>query len=292
MDDELVKVIRISQGGPETSNAQSVPRSIRGQPPTLSTDYSQQVVSGVRFTPLLSKPVMPTKIQSHVWGPDQHKYYPESFRKTCKEILLCAHSPFLQPLPEPVIPKDRINGASLLPRQLWVEVLSYTRRDWFEQAPTAEDVLRRQLREEQQAVKRAQDARQEAETRLRVMERERDGYRLLALRWQSRLQSLLSERNQDGNESDNLDAAALLERDPSFIRLNGFQALLQQFQLDREEESEEDSDESNMDAESQNSDEMEEGEGDSGSVMEIAPQDTSQNHVRPARSVSFASGEA
>ncbi len=127
---------------------------------------------------------------------------------------MCAHSPFVQPLPQPVIPKDRINSASLLPRQLWIEVLSYTRRDWFEQAPTAEDVLRRQL--------------------------------------------------------------------------------LQQFQLDNEEDSEEESEEeNNMDAESQHSDAMEEGEdADAGSVMDIAPQDTSQNHVRPARSVSFASGEA
>ena len=64
----------------------------------------------------------------------------------------------------------------------------------FEPAQSETAFLRQRLLEEQADAQRAHQGRLEAEARLHAVERERDVYRLLAHRWQSRLQTLLRER--------------------------------------------------------------------------------------------------
>jgi hypothetical protein len=193
VDDELVKVVRVGKGlGGASESRSRIPRSFRGQPPPLSDEFYQQIVSGVRFTPLVKYPAIPVMIPSQVWSPAAHSHYPDSFRKASNALVMCSLAPVAQPPPEKM--QQRVNVAPMLPQSMWAEILSYTHRDWFEQARSDEEFLRRRLREEQATAKQAQEARLDAETRLHLAERERDVYRLLALRWQSRLRILTNEQ--------------------------------------------------------------------------------------------------
>jgi len=255
--------------------------------------------------------VIPTKIRSRVWEPSLHKYYPESFRKSCKEILLCSRAPELQPPPE--VMKEQINAAAQLPRALWVEVLSYTHRDWFAKPRSEEFFLRQRLEEERQAATRAHEARLDAETRLRLVERERDAYRRLALRWQSRLQSVTRNRDgtaaaargEDADEDDDVDD----DDNSVFARAGGLNAIIRQFQEeagssddddDDDTQGEEDAERDAMDAEeSDDADggelnvamEDAETESDSESTMAASPPESVSSPVflRQARTVSVAS---
>lgn len=81
----------------------------------------------------------------------------------------------------------------------------------FEPAQSETAFLRQRLLEEQADAQRAHQARIEAEARCHAAERERDVYRLLANRWQSRLRDLLRHRGGDASaavgDQDNAVAA-------------------------------------------------------------------------------------
>jgi hypothetical protein len=72
------------------------------------------------------------------------------------------------------------------------------------------DFLKRRLREEKAKTAKAERARQEAEARCLAAERERAVYRLLARRWQSRLNALLSQQqeNEQGESEQHQHQAA------------------------------------------------------------------------------------
>jgi protein-L-isoaspartate O-methyltransferase len=257
VDDELLQVTRVRDSN---NSAIAVPRSVRGGPPTLSEEFAENVVTGVRFASLTTSPSLPTIIHSRIWGPTLHKHYPETFRNSCKELLLCSQASMYQP--PPVVPivreESNINVASQLPKSLWLEILTYTHRDWFEQPQSEADILRRRLEHEQLAAHRADEARREAEMRLRMMERERDGYRRLAIRTQARLQALINDRgdtSSNANEPEDMltddDASQILShfsRSRVILSLTGMNALIRQFQQefsddDHDDEIEEDDDE-------------------------------------------------
>lgn len=280
-------------GDPEAFPSPPPPRSFRGQAPALSGAYSQQVISGVRFAPLVEQPAVPVILPSRVWSPSVHSYYPPSFRKACKEILLCSRAPSVQH-PPPQEQNRCCNMAASLPRALWMEVLSYTRRDWFEQPQSEEDFLRKRLREEQAAAQRAQEARIEAESRLHVVERERDIYRLLALRWQRRLQATMNERGEGGAAAgdddlfsgiDDVAAAAVFAGDePLVVRLGGLGAMIRRFQRDSDDEEEEDGEDTDGAEENNGQADMEDDEtvmSEDGDAMEATNHDTEPMSVSP-----------
>ena len=187
---------------------------------------------------------------------------------------MCAHAAPEQPYPQgqehkQTIQKHSINTASMLPRAIWMEVLSYTHRNWFEPRPSEEDLLRQRLKEEQAAVTQAQQARLEAEARLHMAEQERDVYRHLALRWQYRLQTVMNEQRSSNNADSNqnqdnrheLDNDAMLLDDitqvasivfanePVMLRLGGLGAMIRRFQQSRDEggnDNDDDDDDNNM----------------------------------------------
>jgi len=204
--------------------------------------------------------------------------------------------------------------AAALPRALWMEVLSYTRRDWFEQPRSDEDFLRKRLREEQAAAQRAQEARAEAEARLHMVERERDIYRLLALRWQRRLQASVNERGEGASAAardddlfsgiDDVAAAAVFAGDePLVLRLGGLGAMIRRFQHGSDDEGDDtDSVDENQDGQA----DMEEEETETvmsedadamestlvAEPMSVSPDsvESSMNNARPqARTVSITS---
>ena len=194
VDDELVKVVRS---------------------PTMPANYHQEfeehIISAVRFTTMSKHPALETVIPCRVWNSSIHRYYPENFRLATKEILMCSNARYEQPVkPQPSKAQVQVNISAMLPRVLWMEIMTYTHRDWFEAPQSEVGVLRRRLVEEQANSQRANTRRLEAEARCHIVERERDVYRLLARRWQSRLDSLLNQRDGDSvSESESVaDAAA------------------------------------------------------------------------------------
>mmetsp|Transcript_18720 Transcript_18720/g.40296 ORF Transcript_18720/g.40296 Transcript_18720/m.40296 type:complete len:511 (+) Transcript_18720:131-1663(+) len=315
VDDELVKVVRISAESGYSVDGESsnpIPRNFGGHAPYLSPDFSMQVISSVRFTPLTNNPVMPTVLPSRIWDPSIHQSYPDSFRRSCKEIMLCSSVSVEQPPPQ-TPPSYRTNAAAKLPRAVWMEILSFTDRTWFEKPPAADqELLRKRLVEEQAATRRAQEARLQAESRLHSVRRERDVYRLLALRWQSRLQALLRERGDVADDDDTMAgledlsevATAAFANEPLLLRLGSLSALMRQFQREGGSDDDGDDDEESLpDGEGESeADEMEDDEeeefeeseegGDSDEAMSVTRSESPVHLGRSAqpRTVSI-SGE-
>lgn len=193
VEEELIKVVRIR-------HTNSNPPNLRNQI-ALSEDFTSDVISGVRFAALARRPRTVTIVPSRVWDPVIHQSYPESFQKACKTILMCSNAAKVQP---PELPTERINSASKLPKLLWMEILSYTHRSWFEQSNVTVELLQKRLSLEQVNVTKANEAACKAEKRIRVLERERDNYRQLAMLWQSRFLELANGQVQDGKTLVNL----------------------------------------------------------------------------------------
>ncbi|KAG7352756.1 protein-L-isoaspartateD-aspartate O-methyltransferase PCMT [Nitzschia inconspicua] len=227
VDDELVKVVRSQR--PVANEAD---------------EFSSQVISAVRFAPLVASPSLKTVIPARIWSPEEHMFYPDSFRAACKQVLLCSNAKKDQPTePQPV--PINVNAASLLPRALWMEVLSYTHRDWFETPQSEVEFLRRRLAEEKANTERANLARIEAERRLRATEKERDVYRVLARRWKTRLQAS-SGVGADDTETIEEAASAMLLASREPVSLLGLGNMFRRFRarassVGRREESENDS---------------------------------------------------
>jgi hypothetical protein len=184
----------------------------------LSDDFSRQVVSGVRFAPLLRTPSKATIIPCNVWNPSIHSKYPTAFKHAIKEILLCSQAQTIQPK-RIVVEDENVNLAATLPKDVWIKILSFTHRSWFEQAHKMDETfLRQRIVQEQQATQEAKEACAEAEQRLRLVEQERDAYKLLAMRWQLRLRAVLSEKNKAKAKSDsNRRNIANREDDPLLL---------------------------------------------------------------------------
>jgi len=209
VDDELVKIVRIgplsqldksmTSYASSDSDDDSVdynPRSIPGDIFNVNNEFTQQILSGVRFASLINLPATETILRARLWSPNLQQFFPDSFQNASMEILLCSNSGYIQPLPTPKPPEGRVNLAAILPKVIWLEILSYTHRKWFDSKETETEFLKKRLLEEQVNAAKAKQALVDAEERCHVAERERDVYRLLARRWQSRLQLvLLQERH-------------------------------------------------------------------------------------------------
>jgi len=109
--DELVKIVRKNEC----------------QNPHNNKQFDTRIISGVRFAPLLSNPSIETIIPARVWDPSNHTLYPDSFRGACNQLLLCSNAKRDQPVK--AVPTNKVNAASMLPRALWVEILSFTHRN-------------------------------------------------------------------------------------------------------------------------------------------------------------------
>jgi len=160
----------------------------------LGGEFDRQILSGVRFASLLKSPGLHTVIPAMVWTPGSHKLFPDTFRKASRELLLCSNSEYVQPLPIQPRPEDRINVACTLPKSVLMVILSFTHRGWFSPDQNETSYLKTRLKEEKDKVARTNQAKVELEARCQQAERERDMYRLLARRWQSRLQAVLDEQ--------------------------------------------------------------------------------------------------
>jgi len=105
VDDNLTKVVRMN---------------------SLS-EFRTQTISGVHFAPLLKNPRKSVLIPAKKWSPSRHHLYPCTFQRSTKALLLCSSSPYVQP-PLLEIPNERINISAILPKDVWVHILSFTNR--------------------------------------------------------------------------------------------------------------------------------------------------------------------
>ena len=121
-----MKVVRIGPIGNGKIYTQCTTEE--GQGENCNNEFNQQVLSGVRFAPLLKHPIMPTIIPARGWAPNRHRYFPDTFQKATTELLMCSNSAFAQPLPKPKMPVEGANAAAMLPRVMWTEILSFTHR--------------------------------------------------------------------------------------------------------------------------------------------------------------------
>lgn len=93
----------------------------------LSKEFTSEILSCVRFTTLVTNPVMKTIIPENVWNPNQHGY-PSEFKLAGAQLLMCSNSELYQPPPRVPSQEERLNAAAMLPKSLWLEILSYTHR--------------------------------------------------------------------------------------------------------------------------------------------------------------------
>ena len=94
----------------------------------LDGEFTSQVVSGVRFAPLAIRPIIYTTIPSNVWNPSISRLYPNEHQCASRALLMCSGSEIVQPLPRVPSPDERFNAAAMLPKSIWLEILSYTHR--------------------------------------------------------------------------------------------------------------------------------------------------------------------
>lgn len=208
VDDDLLKITRIEHAV-SVAEVQDYARKRRAHYNTLDVieesngiQFSRQVITGVRFAPLLDSPAITTILPARIWSPKIQKCYSKTFQKATLELLMCSNSQFQQP-PPPHKTDDRINIAAVLPKVLWLEILSFTHRRWFDFDPIQDETkyLKNRIIEEQRKAARALQARVEAEKKCRRLERERDFYRVLSRRWESRGASLPQRRLDSNNNS-------------------------------------------------------------------------------------------
>jgi len=271
VEDELVKVVRVGSislelEGDPAMDTEDDTSSMGGM---VGGEFTSHILSGVRFAPLSTSPVMNTVIPANVWNPLVQSGYPSEFKRAGMQLLLSANSKLIQPLPRVPSQGERVNVAAMLPKTIWLEILSFTHRKWFAPEHNEADYLRRRLREEKSKVAHAEKKRQEAEERCLVVERERAVYRLLARRWQSRLSTLIGRQQepQDENIRHQDEAARDLfnifrvagaapnnnhneaEELDSQSTLSGLRAMLQELNGDADDSEDEDS---NSDEETNN----------------------------------------
>lgn len=277
VDDELVKVVRVGNISLEVEGDDTTTDDDNASLAGLNQEFTSQILSGVRFAPLVTRPALSTIIPANVWNPSVQCGYPSEFKSASMQLLMCSNSEVIQPLPRVPSQDERFNVAAMLPKTLWLEILSYTHRKWFEPEQDEADYLKRRLREEKAKTAKAENARREAEERCLAAERERAVYRLLARRWQSRLTLLLSQqerRDENAQQQDEaaedlsvlLDLAGGAQNNNMVVRaenrstLSGLRAMLQQLSGDTHNEGDDDAseEEANVEDDDPEDDQMEE----------------------------------
>jgi hypothetical protein len=200
--DELVKVTRLSRSETLTLDISSAANTFRLRPPLLNnSDFVTDIISGVRFTGMIDPTPSsraPIIIPHRIWEPALHSYYSETFRTACRTVLLCANAD----------PSRHPYAEASLPRALWLEVLTYTHRDWFELPLSEEDQLRLRLRHLEATLRQTEQAKRDLEDQLRLAHEERDLHRRMAQYMQQVLGSSSTRRVMlaaELDENDDLD---------------------------------------------------------------------------------------
>ena len=121
--DELLKVVRIRSKSRSTSGNDN---DIIDDEEENDCNFTTETILGVTFASLLKYPKIPTVIPATQWDISNHRFYPDSFQKATKALLLCRNSNVVQPIQRR--PNDEKNVAATLPKEVWLHILSFTTR--------------------------------------------------------------------------------------------------------------------------------------------------------------------
>uniref|UniRef100_A0A7S1FZ34 Protein-L-isoaspartate(D-aspartate) O-methyltransferase n=1 Tax=Corethron hystrix TaxID=216773 RepID=A0A7S1FZ34_9STRA len=136
VDDELIKITRIP---PVTCDRSSVGSN-------MSDKFLKLVISGVRFAPALKYPVMQTVIPSKIWSQSNHIVFPPKFQNSVIAVLLSANAKNIQKKGS----STAINLAATLPKVIWLEIIAFAHRKWFDTDATEMQYLQRCLKNERE----------------------------------------------------------------------------------------------------------------------------------------------
>ena len=128
VDDELVKVVRVGNISLEVEDDHMATEDDNSSLAGLNEEFLSQILSGVRFAPLVISPAVSTIIPANVWNPTIQRGYPSEFTRASMQLLMCSNSQLIQPLPRVPSQEERFNVAAMLPKSIWLEILSYTHR--------------------------------------------------------------------------------------------------------------------------------------------------------------------
>jgi len=171
---------------------------VRTQPRSYSIDdengygFTSQIISGVTFAPLLAQPQINTIIPAAKWSVSNHHLYPESFRIAAKTILLCNKTNIIQPLEVPP-PQQNVNLSASLPKEVWIHILSFTTRRWFEPEIAEVEMLQNRLIHEQRRAHDARLAQAEAEARYYMVQHESEMFLDIARRFHLHVGTLMNQ---------------------------------------------------------------------------------------------------
>jgi len=90
-------------------------------------EFTEKIITGVHFSPLLKIPANSIVIPAMKWSPACHMLYPEKFQTSVKTLLLCSRSSYVQ-LPRQETSRVLFNTSSLIPRDVWFHIFSFTNR--------------------------------------------------------------------------------------------------------------------------------------------------------------------
>jgi len=276
-----------------------------------SDDFTTQIISGVHFASLVSLPRKNTIIPSAQWSTTNHHLYPASFQKATKTLLLCRNSNAIQPIVEER-PRDKMNLSASLPKEVWLHILSFTTRKWFEPKLSEVELLRREnemmrlrLSQEQSNLSQTRHALSRAESRNRLLQRQNQIHLSVARRFHHHLENMLLHGIDSSSTEEFSLSPEIVSSTQSLIeqtRNTLFNAELSRMDVSFEmmEEDESDSDDDDDDDEEMSFDSdtnLSVAESDSAMVADdnssfiIQGQQSSAENARQVRTVSISSAD-
>jgi protein-L-isoaspartate O-methyltransferase len=308
VDDELIKVVRTRSS--TLGNTQDNDEYDLG--------YTTQTISGVTFAPLLSQPKLNTIIPAAQWSTSNHHLYPDSFQQATKAILLCRNSRVIQPINKK--PEEYTNLSASLPKEVWIHILSFTTRKWFEPIESEVNALRHEtavlhdrLSQEKTNLSQVRQALSEEKSKNYALHRSNEIYLQEARRYYEQLRDLVQLQNTDGSSAGILISPEVLASTKSLLASRRsiltsrepeqmdttYETMREEDESD-EDESDEDMDESDASQHYINEHVMIDNESHESEhyindrVMfdnTSREEHSSEDNVRPARTVSISSGD-
>ena len=91
-----------------------------------SNKFVEKTITAVHFASMLKNPSHSVYIPASKWNVSTHHMYPDAFQSSVKELLLCSRSQYVQPAKKE--PVGNVNLACVLPKEVWIHVLSFTHK--------------------------------------------------------------------------------------------------------------------------------------------------------------------
>jgi len=203
----------------------------------MNNEITAHTITGVHFAPLLKTPETSVVIPAMKWDPSNHHLYPNTFQSSARALLLCSNSPYDQHgrFDTPIA---RTNLASNLPNHVWLHIISFTNRKWFDPKFCEVESLKGRLRNEKARVAGLQSENQILRGSYALLEHDRDLYSGLIRRMRTELRGALDQResHDDGSYDPLYRTTQILLSETNAILNNYYNTRsTQMFEVDAED---------------------------------------------------------